>query len=174
MQKVFLYAFRISVLFPIILILFQLYRKKKAFRDSLETFPAPKVRLFNLLGHMIYLKNVYLFRYPAPFTAYHSILMTGITEVYGKDGVLLIWQTMWPAVMVFRAEAVEFILSNSTELSKAWFYKFLHPWLGEGLLTSKGAKWKQRRKLLTSAFHFNILKDFLPVFNKQSKIWSAS
>ena len=26
------------------------------------------------------------------------------------------------------------------------------------------------RKLLTPAFHFNILKDFLPVMNKQAKI----
>ncbi|XP_042897915.1 cytochrome P450 4V2 isoform X2 [Parasteatoda tepidariorum] len=62
------------------------------------------------------------------------------------------------------------ILNHSTEIKKAWFYDFLHPWLGFGLLTSHGEKWRHRRKQLTPAFHFSILKDFQPIFNKQSKI----
>ncbi|XP_054715982.1 cytochrome P450 4V2-like [Uloborus diversus] len=53
-------------------------------------------------------------------------------------------------------------------MEKSWSYKWLHPWLGTGLLTSHGSKWKSRRKLLTPSFHFDILKDFLPVFNEQS------
>lgn len=47
---------------------------------------------------------------------------------------------------------------------------FQFNWLGDGLVTSSKTKWKTRRKILTPAFHFRILDDFLPVINEQSTI----
>ena len=45
--------------------------------------------------------------------------------------------------------------SESTALSVA---------IGEGLLIANGARWVRSRRLLTPAFHFDILKPYLKVY----------
>ncbi|GLG98487.1 Probable cytochrome P450 4d14 [Gryllus bimaculatus] len=62
------------------------------------------------------------------------------------------------------------LLSKSKNLKKAFNYDFLHRWLGLGLLTSTGEKWKKHRKIITPTFHFSILEQFVDVFNKQGNI----
>lgn len=53
-------------------------------------------------------------------------------------------------------------------------YRFLQPWLGEGLLIAGGNKWARNRRLLTPAFHFEILKPYTNVFNQSSDILVVS
>lgn len=73
--------------------------------------------------------------------------------------------------MVTNPKIIEIVLGNSTKYSnKTKFYGLLKPWLGDGLLLSKGQKWFKRRKLITPAFHFNILKQFVDVFDRQSDV----
>ncbi|XP_024078512.3 cytochrome P450 4F22-like, partial [Terrapene carolina triunguis] len=50
------------------------------------------------------------------------------------------------------------------------FYGFLKPWLGDGLLLSNGAKWVRHRRMLTPAFHFDILKPYMKIFNQSTDI----
>ncbi|XP_043545714.1 cytochrome P450 4V2-like isoform X2 [Chiloscyllium plagiosum] len=88
-----------------------------------------------------------------------------------KDEPLMkLWLGPLPFVVLFHAETVEVILSSSKHLDKSYAYKFLHPWLGTGLLTSTGNKWRARRKLITPTFHFTILMEFLEVMNEQASI----
>jgi cytochrome P450 family 4 len=67
-------------------------------------------------------------------------------------------------VSIHDPDDLEKILSSPKEhTSKGFVYHFLEPWLGTGLLTSEGAKWHNRRKILTPTFHFNILKQFVEI-----------
>lgn len=65
---------------------------------------------------------------------------------------------------ITRSHDAEIMLTTTKHLDKGIIYTFLHPFLGSGLLTSSGSKWHQRRKILTPAFHFNILQEFFGIF----------
>lgn len=62
------------------------------------------------------------------------------------------------------------LLSNRELIKKSDVYSFMKDWLGNGLLLSDGKKWSERRKILTPAFHFKILEDFIDIFDKDSSI----
>uniref|UniRef100_A0A4W2F0Y9 Phylloquinone omega-hydroxylase CYP4F2-like n=1 Tax=Bos indicus x Bos taurus TaxID=30522 RepID=A0A4W2F0Y9_BOBOX len=44
---------------------------------------------------------------------------------------------------------------------------------GDGLLLSAGDKWSSHRRMLTPAFHFNILKPYMKIFTKSADIMHA-
>lgn len=67
-----------------------------------------------------------------------------------------------------RAKDAERILGSAKHTDKSDIYSFLHPFLKTGLLTSNGEKWHARRRMLTPAFHFEILKEYLEVFKEES------
>ena len=49
-------------------------------------------------------------------------------------------------------------------------YQLLDPWLGQGLLIAGGKRWARNRRLLTGAFHFDILKPYIQVYNECTDI----
>ncbi|KAF4791748.1 cytochrome P450 4V2 [Turdus rufiventris] len=81
-----------------------------------------------------------------------------------------LWIGPVPVMILYHPDSVEVILNSSKHIEKSYLYKFLHPWLGTGLLTSTGDKWRSRRKMITPTFHFAILNDFLEVMNEQGNI----
>ncbi|KAJ8262289.1 hypothetical protein GJAV_G00164760 [Gymnothorax javanicus] len=84
--------------------------------------------------------------------------------------LLKIWVGPMPFVVLYHSETVEIVLNNPKHLDKSDVYGFLYPWLGTGLLTSTGEKWRRRRKMLTPTFHFSILTEFLEVMNEQAEV----
>ncbi|XP_025265743.1 cytochrome P450 4C1-like isoform X2 [Camponotus floridanus] len=69
---------------------------------------------------------------------------------------------------------LETILSSTKHIEKSFLYNVLHPWLNTGLGTSTAIKWRARRKMLTPAFHFNILNKFGDIFIKEGDYMTKS
>ncbi|XP_063012090.1 cytochrome P450 4V2 isoform X1 [Melospiza melodia melodia] len=92
------------------------------------------------------------------------------TEKFRSWPLFKLWIGPVPVIFLYHPDSVEAILNNSKHIEKSYLYKFLHPWLGTGLLTSTGDKWRSRRKMITPTFHFAILSDFLEVMNEQGNI----
>ncbi|XP_005094867.1 cytochrome P450 4F22 [Aplysia californica] len=74
-----------------------------------------------------------------------------------------------PVVSVYHPDSVHPVLKSSAPKPRSSFlvsfYDMGLPWLGEGLILSNGSKWAKSRRLLTPAFHFDILKPYMAVYN---------
>ncbi|XP_047096718.1 cytochrome P450 4C1-like isoform X2 [Schistocerca piceifrons] len=92
-------------------------------------------------------------------------------EVCNKFGpIFRLWLGPYPVVQISKPEYMEKVLSSSEIIDKSHFYVFLYPWLGQGLLTSTGSKWHMHRKMITPAFHFRILDNFVEIFAENGEI----
>ena len=65
---------------------------------------------------------------------------------------------------------IEVLLTSQAMLDKTNEYDVAQEIFGEGLIFSSGKKWFTRRRLITPAFHFKILDQFVEVFDRNSKI----
>ncbi|XP_031850007.2 cytochrome P450 4C1 [Nomia melanderi] len=83
--------------------------------------------------------------------------------------IFRLWTFSMPFLNIRHPNDIETILGNPKSIQKSVAYKFLHPWFQTGLLTSSGRKWQQRRKILTPAFHFNVLQQFTDIFIEESE-----
>ena len=99
-------------------------------------------------------------------------LMTGFYQMdtFQNNGIGRIEIGFQRFIIVYRQDTIEKLITGMEFIEKSIQYDFLNNWLGLGLLTSTGDKWKRNRKLLTPAFHFKILDSFFPVMNENTKV----
>uniref|UniRef100_A0A4X1VHE7 Cytochrome P450, family 4, subfamily F, polypeptide 55 n=1 Tax=Sus scrofa TaxID=9823 RepID=A0A4X1VHE7_PIG len=87
------------------------------------------------------------------------------------------WILLGPAIfLIFCYCVIAWSVTDTTATiipKDMLFYSFLKPWLGVGLLLSAGEKWSHQRRLLTPAFHFDILKSYVKIFNRSADIMHA-
>lgn len=77
-----------------------------------------------------------------------------------------------PAVVLCHPDVVKLILKTAEPKATKdnGAYQLLRPWLGDGLLVSSGEKWFRNRRMLTPAFHFDILKPYVQVYNEAADV----
>ncbi|XP_045145625.1 cytochrome P450 4F3-like [Echinops telfairi] len=128
--------------------------------NRLRCFPQPPVRSW-LLGHLGLIQS-----------SEEGLRYTqGLASTF-RD-VCCWWVGPWnPVVRIFHPTFIKPVLLASAAIAPKdmVFYRFLRPWLGDGLLLSNGVKWNRHRRLLTPAFHFNILKPYVKIFNESVNI----
>ncbi|XP_058116997.1 uncharacterized protein LOC131284572 [Anopheles ziemanni] len=79
-----------------------------------------------------------------------------------------VWLGTQLVILVQDPKDIEVLLGSPKYIDKSTEYDFIRPWLGEGLLTSRGRKWHTHRKVITPTFHFKILEQFVEIFDRQS------
>ncbi|XP_069674758.1 cytochrome P450 4C1-like [Periplaneta americana] len=130
---------------------------RKADSKKIEMIPGPKP--MPLFG------NILLFNVPA-----HQLLNVLLRLHKEYSSTFRIWVMGFPEVFITDPDDIEIILSSRSHITKSLDYNLLQPWLGTGLLTSSGDKWQSHRKILTPAFHFKILEEYVQVFNSNSRV----
>ncbi|KAL1502153.1 hypothetical protein ABEB36_007340 [Hypothenemus hampei] len=78
------------------------------------------------------------------------------------------WNGSAPMIHIYKPEHAQIILRSNVSITKGTAYKYLHDWLGKGLISGSGPKWKEHRRLITPSFHFNILDSYGEIFAKKS------
>lgn len=147
----------IVILVTVLTVALYLYKKFARTLQLSKQFKGPPT--LPIVGHGFY------FIGKQPHEYIH--LLEGWMEEYG--GVLKIWLGPEFNVLTSDLKDVELILGGTKFIDKAEEYKALEPWLNEGLLVSKGRKWFKRRKIITPAFHFKILEQYIKTFENQGK-----
>lgn len=93
-------------------------------------------------------------------------------NLYGS--LVRIWVLLFPFFVVLQPEDLQVVLSSKKHTNKVFFYRLMHNFLGNGLITSNGVKWSTHRKLIQPAFHLSLLEKFIDTFVDASQSLNES
>ncbi|KAI2474030.1 probable cytochrome P450 4aa1 [Diabrotica virgifera virgifera] len=141
----------------ILTVLLTIFRTLKNYmRTVILAWKLPGPTALPILGNVLILKNhtelIYLGNH-AP-------------NMYGK--FFRVWCSILPAIFITEPRHLKQILSTNKNNEKSLFYRAFHNFIGEGLITNNGYKWKKNRKMIQPYFHMNILEKFVDLFTECS------
>ncbi|XP_005112203.1 cytochrome P450 4F4 [Aplysia californica] len=113
----------------------------------------------------------------------------GLKFDFGKSEEFKYFHRIWvgpflAVIQCYHPESIRKVINSSAPKPRnlslfSSSYDMGVSWLGEGLILTNGARWSRNRRLLTPAFHFDILKNYMKVYNScvslmQGQILEAS
>ncbi|XP_073499645.1 cytochrome P450 4B1-like [Phyllobates terribilis] len=126
-----------------------LFLRKTKLERAFSAFPGPK-------RHWLY-GNAHVFKQDGT----DLDIVNGYAKQF--DHAFPLWLgNFFASLIVFHPDYVKAILSRQDPKDN-FAYHFITPWIGKGLLVLSGQKWFQHRKLLTSGFHYDVLKPYVRV-----------
>ncbi|KAM9309813.1 cytochrome P450 4B1-like [Pholidichthys leucotaenia] len=154
--------FRVHHLFALLCISATVYKltllllKRRKMIGNIRDFPGPPTHW--LFGHMLEFKQ--------DGKGLDKFVKWGEQYQY----VIPLWFGPFVCVMnIHHPEFVKTVLATS-EPKDDFGYRFLESWIGDGLLVSQGQKWFRHRRLLTPAFHYDVLKPYVNLMSQSAEI----
>ncbi|XP_030679724.1 cytochrome P450 4Z1 isoform X2 [Nomascus leucogenys] len=157
LQELMAHPFLLLILLCMSLLLFQvirLYQRKRWMIRALHLFPAPPAHWF--YGHKEF--------YPVKeFEVYHKLM-----EKY--PCAVPLW--VGPFTMFFSVHDPDYakILLKRQDPKSAVSHKILESWVGRGLVTLDGSKWKKHRQIVKPGFNISILKIFITMMSESVRM----
>uniref|UniRef100_A0A8C7A121 Cytochrome P450 4B1-like n=1 Tax=Nothoprocta perdicaria TaxID=30464 RepID=A0A8C7A121_NOTPE len=133
----------------------QFYQKRKKVLKALEAFPGPPKHW--LYGHSHQLSQRKLL---AQFMEWAEEFPYAFPR----------WLGPLPTLIIHHPEYAKTICGRGGKSSYLLIVSLLFASQGEGLLVTSGAKWFQHRKLLTPAFHYDVLKPYMRLMSDSVKV----
>ncbi|XP_012872414.1 PREDICTED: cytochrome P450 4A12-like isoform X2 [Dipodomys ordii] len=140
---------QVASLLSLLLLLFkalQFYLQRQWLLKAFQQFPSPPSHWF--FGHKV--KN-------------DQELQEILSRVEKFPSACPLW--LWGSkarLVVYDPDYMKVILGRSDPKAHGT-YKFVAPWIGYGLLLLNGQTWFQHRRMLTPAFHYDILKPYVGI-----------
>ncbi|XP_067893341.1 cytochrome P450 4B1-like [Heterodontus francisci] len=136
--------------------LLQLFRKRWKLITAMKPFPGPQAHW--LYGHAL--------EFAQDGTDLDKTVVWAKNYPYGHQ----VWFGPFTAFLaVYHPDYAKALLAVS-EPKDDVVYRFMLPWIGDGLLISSGQKWYRHRRLLTPGFHYDILKSYVHEIAESTKI----
>ena len=90
------------------------------------------------------------------------------TKRHPNESRFAIWLSPIHLLVInYRPDSCKEVCLDPRFQNKSFNYSVFDSWLGTGLLTSGDGKWKERRRMITPTFHFNILSQFSSIMNNK-------